>query len=91
MHHKLSQRLNECNDVTALHRFMSFAGLSEGRSFSIAFGNERWGEFTQPKSRVIVFASTNFQIIKDLIAVVMLDSSSPSIKLWSRLLRDVSL
>lgn len=87
MHHKLSQRLNECNDVTAVHRFMSFSGLSEGR----AFGNERWGEFTQPKSRVIVFASANFQIIKDFIAVVMLDSSSPSIKLWSRLLRDVSL
>ena len=91
MHHKLSQRLNECNDVTALHRLMSFSGLSEGRAFATAFGNERWGEFTQPKSRVIVFASTNFQIIKDLIAVVMLDSSSPSIKLWSRLLRDVSL
>ena len=91
MHHKLSQRLNECNDVTAVHRFMSFAGLSEGRAFAPAFGNERWGEFTQPKSRVIVFASTNFQIIKDLIAVAMLDSSSPSIKLWSRLPRDVSL
>ena len=91
MHHKLSQRLNECNDVTALHRFLTFSGLSEGRAFAKAFGNERWGEFSQPKSRVIVFASTNFQIIKDLIAVAMLDSSSPSIKLWSRLLRDVSL
>jgi len=91
VHHKLSQRLNECNDVTAVHRFMSFSGLSEGRAFAKAFGNERWGEFTRPKSRVIVFASTNFQIIKDLIAVVMLDSSSPSIKLWSRLPRDVSL
>ena len=91
MHHKLSQRLNECNDVTALHRFMSFSGLSEGRAFAVAFGNERWGEFTQPKSRVIVFASTIFQIIKGLIVVVMLDSSSPSLKLWSRLPRDVSL
>ncbi|WP_186989253.1 MULTISPECIES: hypothetical protein [unclassified Synechococcus] len=60
---------------------MSFSGLSEGRAFATAFGNERWGEFIQPKSSVIVFASTNFQIIKDLIAVVMLDSSSPSIKL----------
>ena len=91
MHHKLSQRLNECNDVIAVHRFMSFSGLPEGRAFATAFGNERSGEFTQPKSRVIVFASTNFQIIKDLIAVVMLDSSSPSIKLWSRFPRDVSL
>jgi len=91
VHHKLSQRLNECNDVTAVHRSMSFSGLSEGRAFATAFGNERWGEFTQPNSRVIVFVSTYFQIIKDLIAVVMLDSSSPSIKLWSRLPRDVSL
>jgi len=60
---------------------MSFSGLSKGRAFAPTFGNERWGEFTQPKSRVIVFASTIFQIIKDLIVVVMLDSSSPSIKL----------
>jgi len=92
VHHNLNQRLNEWDDFAVVHRFMSFSLDCRKVVLSpqLLTTSAEETELSQNQG-AIVFASTNFQIIKGLIAVVMTDTSSPSIKLWSRLQRDVSL
>ena len=76
----------------AVHRFMSFSldrrkVVLLPQRLAMSAGESSLSQ----NQGAIVFASTNFQIIKGLIAVAMTDTSSPSIKLWSPLPRYVSL
>ena len=76
----------------AVHRFISFSldrrkVVLLPQRLAMSAGESSLSQ----NQGAIVFTSTNFQIIKGLIAVAMTDTSSPSINLWSPLPRDVSI
>ena len=76
----------------AVHRFMSFSLDCRKVVLSpqLLTTSAEETELSQNQG-AIVFASTNFQIIKGLIAVVMTEIGRLSPKLWSRLSPDVTL
>ena len=73
----------------AVHRFMSFSldrrkVVLLPQRLAMSAGESSLSQ----NQGAIVFASTNFQIIKGLIAVAITETSSPSFKLIGRLSSD---